>query len=117
MMIQPGDKYSVTYPFILDDGWDEPPAKTWRPGVRFENVSPEDVGAFADGEGQMTLTVVSLHKPGRFPSRVFYTRAWRAPNGKEFGKSRLLIATAQKFKRIAAGYGHEYRLTPPSEGE
>lgn len=105
----------VAYPFFQDDynGLDEDgpyTAKTWRPGVRYEMVPPDDSEAVADGVGKMIMEVVSRHKPGRFPERVFYTRRWVDPTGKEFGKRRLMIATSQQFRRIANGYRFEYRV-------
>lgn len=113
--IQPGKIYEVAYPFTLDDfsGHDEDgpfTTKTWRPGVRFEFVHPDDSEAVADGEGKMLLEVVSTHKPGKWPERIFYLRRWIAPNGKGFGKRKMRIATAQNFRRIASRYQHEYRL-------
>jgi hypothetical protein len=118
--IAEGASFNVTYPFVKGtfsefdgDGYSEAP--TWTPGVRFEDISPEDVGSFADGEGAMTLTVVSVHKPGKYPTRVFYTRRFATPDGKVFGKSRLHIATADKFRRLCNGYRHEYTLVKASE--
>lgn len=110
-----GMEICVPYPFILDDfeGFDEDgpyKTKTWRPGVRFEQVSIDESESVADDEGVMILTVVSTHKPGRFPERVFYTRRWRNPKGAEFGKGKLFIATAQKFRRISRGYGYAYSV-------
>jgi hypothetical protein len=113
--IQPGRIYEVVYPFTLDDfsgyGADGPyTTKTWRPGVRFEMVYPDDSEAVADGEGKMLLEVVSTHKPGKWPERVFYWRRWIGPNGKEFGKRKMRIATVQAFRRIASRYQYEYRI-------
>jgi len=113
----PGQVFEVKFPFTRENyegfGEDGPyTTKTWKPGVRMEQTSIDDVEAFADGEGAMILTVVSVHKPGRFPTRVFCTRRWRDPNGTEFGKTKLHIWTAEKFGRLARGYQHEYELTP-----
>lgn len=110
-----GAIFEVVHPFIKDK-WqaidEDGPcyAESWRPGVKFEPISPEDSGAFADGVGKQILTVISIHKPGRFPERVFYTRQWEAPNGKRFGKRRLLVKTSQDFRRIIAGYRYPYDL-------
>jgi hypothetical protein len=86
---------------------------TWRPGVRPGALVPPDGGdepEEADGMGCQILTIVSIHRPGRYPSRVFYTRRWRDPAGKEFGKGALRIKTMNAFKRLIAGYRHEFRL-------
>lgn len=58
----------------------------------------------------MVLTVIDHFKPGRFPARVFFTRRWVTPDGKEFGKGKLHIATIPAFKRRATAYMHEYEL-------
>lgn len=115
-----GQFHEVAYPFVrelvsLFDG--EGPADTWswRPGVRYELVPPDDSEAIADGLGQVSYTVVATFKPGSFPERVFYTRRWRAPDGREFGKSCLHIATAAKFTGLLTGYRHEFRQATAAE--
>lgn len=109
-----GDIFTVDYPFVkeavtLFDGEGHTETLSWRPGITYENVLPEDVAAFADGMGKQILTVVSVHKPGRYPTRVFYTRAWVNPEGVIFGKSKLHIATLEKFRRISAGFMVRHR--------
>lgn len=105
----------VKYPFVREQvqliGDDGPyDTKSWRPGVRWEDVSPEDVGAVADGEGHMMLTVVGAYKPDRFPTRIFYTRQFSDPDGHVFGKTKLHICTLEKFRRISSAYQHGYML-------
>ena len=113
--IIPGAVFEVRHPFIRStysgfemDGPFE--IKCWRPGTRTEPCAPDDFDVVADGDGTQVLTVVSVHKPGRFPTRVFYTRLWRGPDGKEFGNSSLRVKTAQQFRQLATGYRHDYRL-------
>jgi hypothetical protein len=114
-----GMTFRAPYPFVRDkvtlmdeDGYSE--VATWKPGVRFEErfIPPDDMDAdcLADGVGEIILTIVSLHKPGRFPMRVFFTRRWRSPAGREFGKGACRIATAEKFRRLARGYAHEFAV-------
>ena len=87
---------------------------SWAPGVRFEPMPyGENAEAVADGEGAMLLTVVSLHKPGRYPTRVFYTRQWRDPDGKVFGDTKLRVTVVSAFRRRLTGYLHEYRVEQP----
>ena len=81
----------------------------WKPGVRFESDGFDGSICYADETGAMILTVVSLHKPGRYPTRVFYTRKWRDPDGKEFGHPKLRVCTQQTFNRLAAGYQHDFK--------
>lgn len=115
--IIPGAEIEVAHPFIRDtyNGYDSDgpfEQKTWRPGVRHEHLPPEgDTEAFADGIGTQIITIISTHKPGRFPERVFFTRKWRDPSGHEFGKTKLHSKTAQAFRRLIRGYRHEYILT------
>lgn len=114
--LSPGMTFTVPYPFIreavtlADEGgyYEE---NSWRPGVRFEAVGPEDAEAFADGIGHQELTIISLHKPGRFPTRVFYTRQWLAPTGKRFGKGKLHMKTVGAFRSLIRGYRHPYQVS------
>lgn len=115
--IAPGAVFEVTHPFTLEDatlGYDENGpirGKSWRPGVRFEMISHEDSGAFADAVGKQVLIVVGIYKPGTFPERTFYTRQWVSPRGKRFGKTRLHIMTTQAFRRLIKGYRYSYEVT------
>ena len=116
-----GAVIEVAHPFILEEynGLDvDGPftTKSWRPGVRMEQTGPEDFDPFADGVGTQIVTVVSKHKPGKWPERVFYTRRWRAPNGSEFGKTKMRITTVQAFRTLIKGYRHHYQMAePPAE--
>ena len=111
-----GKTYSVKYPYIrvevtLFDDPDGPyTIESWQPGVRDEFCAPDDSEAVADGEGEMLFTIVDIHKPGDYPERTFYTRKWKDPDGKVFGKSRLHIKSTTAVDRLLRGYGYEYRL-------
>jgi hypothetical protein len=114
MNVEAGKEYRVKFPFCMahweDFSSGELEAKEcWRPGVKSIPVY-DDFEDVAEAEGEMVLTVVDIHKPGRFPERVFYTRRWVDPDGNEFGKNKLHITTTPTFKRRAAGYYHEYRV-------
>jgi hypothetical protein len=112
-----GAVFTVPYPYIREEvdlppeGPEEGPvtAITWRPGVRWVQVY-DDSEAEAEGMGSMLLTVIDVHKPGRFPARVFFTRQWRDPDGKTFGKGGLRITTVPAFLRRVKGYMHEFEL-------
>lgn len=71
---------------------------------------PPDIEAVADAMGAQVITVVSVHRPGRFPTRVFYTRQWRDPDGKLFGKGNLRVLSIHHFRTLTRGYRHEFRL-------
>lgn len=123
--MKPGDVFRVKYPFLrceVDVADSDPEGQgyatiqSWKPGVEFVPSGPygEDSEAICHAEGEMVLTVVDVHKPGKFPARVFFTRRWVRPDGKEFGKGGLHINTVPAFKRRAAGYMHEYELSDGS---
>ena len=120
--IQPEQTYTVAgYPFVRyvaslvgDDGCYQ--TEGWRPGCTREE---DDIGEpayqswayVADGIGSMVLDVVAIFKPGRFPERVFYTRRWIDPDGREFGQTgKLRIATTGQFRRLLKGYRHQFEV-------
>lgn len=118
-----GEIYRVRYPFVRCDvtlcGEDGPyETKSWRPGVNIELCGPwgEDTDIVANGEGEMILTVVDVHKPGRFPTRVFYTRQFVSPDGHTFGKRGLRMTTVDAFKRRAAGFKLAYDVEDMANG-
>lgn len=115
-----GVTYAAWHPFIRGsylepDGYDEPasgalfqapqPHATWQPGWSYEACGPhgEDSEEVWGGEGVQLRTIVSIHKPGRFPTRVFYTRQWRDPDGKVFGKTSLRVVVAPTFRHWLMG--------------
>lgn len=119
-----GAAFRAEYPFVRTtytefdaDGCAE--VKSWKPGVRMEErfIPPDDrdTDCVADGLGEILLTVISVHKPGRYPTRVFFTRRWRSPDGHEFGKQACRIATLEKFRRLARGYAHPYTVKDAAE--
>lgn len=121
-----GDIFMVTYPFVRctyeehdhdEYGMSVTTVQSWKPGVEFLPLAPygEDTEAVCDAEGRMVLTVVDVHKPGRFPARVFYTRSWVDPEGNTFGKGALRITTVPAFRRRSSAYMHEYRIRTAEE--
>ena len=110
-----GQVFEVKYPFIRGEytemDADGPcTAKCWHPGVEFVSNGPRDADAVADGVGTQVLTVVSTHKPGHYPPRVFYTRKWRDPDGKEFGKNSLHVSGAAHFTTLCRGYHYQVEM-------
>jgi len=113
--LRPGAVFTTPYPFVRDTYHSvNGPIPTWRPGVRVELLSHgwEEV---ADAVGEMHLRVISTHKPGHYPERVFYTRRWRDPERHMFGASSLKVATTYKFRSLMAGYSSQYRLQDGKE--
>lgn len=120
-MIEVDKTYTVDYPFCRDkaqicdeEGFAE--IDTWRPGIKFVDgpkSCPENpyTVSVADAMGKQHFSVVSIHRPGKFPTRVFFTRQWQDPDGKIFGKGKLHVTTQQAFTRLLGGYRHEYTLS------
>lgn len=110
-----GAEIEIGHPFVRETyrGYDEGGSferLSWRPGIRHEMIAPDDSEAVADGIGTQIVTIISIHKPGRYPARVFFTRRWRDPDGHEFGKGKLHIMTSGALRARTKGYRHRYRL-------
>lgn len=118
--IEPGAVFTVAYPFqrgtyehvdFDPDGSSVQKLPTWQPGIYSEYVSQEgDTENRADGVGLVEFSVISVHKPGKYPTRVFYVRSWVDPDGKRFGKPKLRITVGPVFLKLTRGYGYEYRI-------
>lgn len=109
--MQAGDVFEVNAPFIRDRyvEYDEDGRHgylSWRPGVVWEVVGPEgEADMRAHGVGKVRYTVISVHKlPRPYPARVFFTRKWISPDGREFGKPRLHVLTLDAFRRRTVSY-------------
>ena len=116
--LKSGDVIKTPYPFVLSsfedfskDGQFSVP--TWKPGTEIRGTpggysegryDSGDREYCADGEGFIVLTVVDIHKPGKYPTRVFFTRSWITPQGKAFGKPLLRITSLPIFRRLTQGY-------------
>ena len=109
-MSDKSETHEIRYPFhrgtFIEEDYDgRRESPTWNVGpldVRDQYGQPTYV---AHGWGKMLIKVVSRHKPGKYPERIFYTRQWEDPDGKQFGKTCLRITTAQRFKRLISGFG------------
>lgn len=108
----PGSEIEVIWPFVREEvNLYGARQMSWRPGVRRSaRLVDAEHPATADALGVMILSVVSVHRPGHFPTRVFYCRRWRAPDGREFGKVQLRIESLGSFRRRAKGYRVPFRL-------
>lgn len=85
---------------------------SWRPGLWQRDDRPYgDISYWADEMGEQVLTIVSTHKPGGFPERIFFTRKWKSPNGKMFGKNRCCVLAISAFKGLLHGYRHEFEIS------
>lgn len=110
MEITAGTICTVDYPFIRAkfDSYGED-LESWRPGIAYRMRGPEEgAEAYANAMGKMVLTVVSIHKPGRFPTRVFFTRQFITPDGHVFGKQKCLAMTLGPFRARTRGFMHPF---------
>lgn len=115
----PGQEFRVVYPFTetkvsLYNEEGEYERDSWKPGVDFDTSGPYGSREYyAHGEGEMILTVVSTHKPGKYSERVFFVRSWVDPSGKAFGKTKLRVTTSASFRSLCDGYRHPYEIDTP----
>lgn len=127
-----GEIFTVPYPFVRDvyvdhdydgEGWQEIERPTWKPGTRIETHArycghgeyDEYSQCAADGMGSQILTVVGVYQPPSYPTRVFFTRCWRDPDGKEFGKvGKLRILAVSAFVALTRGYRHRFFMSEPA---
>jgi len=102
-----GQEFEVRAPFVWyqtdipePDGPGFVTVETWKPG--FDAESDEyNTYYLCHGFGQIIYTIIDFHKlPRPYPARVFYTRKFRDPDGKVFGKSKLRITTTAHFTRM-----------------
>ena len=118
---EPIEVYERAYPFCMErKKWIYNSARgceeqrdTWYPGYQ-EN--PWGGGLEANGVGKVQYAVISRHKPGRYPTRIFYTRTWIDPDGRTFGKSGLRMCTVNKFNRLCAIDIKDFRIDAPANG-
>lgn len=115
-----GETIEFEYPFIrtlysecdADGVFD---VLSWKPGIRYVNVYPDDSEALADGIGRAVITVIGTHKPGKYPTRIFFTRKWLSPHGTLFGKAGLKITTVGAFRNLISGYQYDFRVATEDE--
>jgi len=113
-----GDVFTFDYPFVSfeytemdDEGYTT--ALSWKPGVEFADKANGDVDVVAHGMGKQSVTIVGLYKPEGFRLRVFYTRQWTSPSGKQFGSRKLCIKGVAAFTNLIGGYRHRFTLRNP----
>ncbi|AWC25388.1 hypothetical protein CO731_04883 [Aminobacter sp. MSH1] len=108
--MEPGQTFEVDCPFVRDPYREQDEdgvitTLTWKPGVIWEMVGPEDARARAHGVGRVRYTVVSVHNlPRPYPARVFFLRKWISPEGREFGANKLHVMTRDAFRRRCHSY-------------
>ena len=114
LIVEPGATFRTPFPFLASKKqlFDEAGAReiiSWRPGLEYEAQPPEGgwSKSYCNGWGSRIIEIISLHKPGKYPERVFFTRRWQPPNGAEFGKSACRVTTLSTMRRWLRD-GHPY---------
>ena len=103
------DGASSTPPGVEAGEWGE-----WRPGTRSEPCEPDSARFVCDGAGSREITVVSVHQPPGYTSRVFYTIKWVDPNGRVFGSKKLRVMSIGPFRVMLRGHRHPYEIVETS---
>lgn len=107
--IEVGKTYSVECPFVRDVYYDADEdgsfsALSWKPGIVWQG-NGDYADARAHGMGRVSYTVIAISEmPRPYPKRVFFTRQWSPPEGRPFGKNRLIVMTSGQFKRRIRSY-------------
>lgn len=113
--ITPGAVFERIHPFtFVQEHLSSDPAdviERWRPGAwETVMVAPDDACASCHGEGTVKFTVVSIHSPPRYQTRVFFTRHFVDPEGGIYAPNKLHNRVLSKFKREIAAFGFKYEV-------
>lgn len=106
-----GAYYEIGYPFIRSAEDDRYP---WQPGCRWPerrtvHYLDEPVGE-CDAMGMMIINVKGVYTPPGYPTRVFFTREFAAPDGERFGKPTLRCYAIGAFTHLTNGFKHRFEL-------
>lgn len=99
-------------------GWDDGPTcfVGWRPGAWAQKADgPDSAVAAAHAMGTCRFDVLGEYKPGRFPTRVFFTQTYIAPDGTELRGRGLRIKVKHHFVRQTQHIGFEFEIDPDLE--
>lgn len=92
---------------VLHDAFGERTVKSWRPGIRWVPVAPDDSDPDWDDDGYEVRTISAYVEIKGETSRILYRRHWIGPDGKEFGKRTMQMTTPSAFSawiNDTAGY-------------
>ncbi|MGR9413118.1 hypothetical protein [Rhizobium leguminosarum] len=83
----------------------------WRPGAwETTLIPPDDACAACHGEGTVKYTVISVHKPARYQTRVFFTRHFCDPEGGWYAPNKLHHRVMTKFLSEIEEFGFRYEV-------
>ncbi len=108
----PGQVWRKATPFLVEDRvvcdtFGQRTVKSWRPGIRWIPVSPDDSEPDSDGEGVEVRTIASYVEIAGEVPRILYRRHWVDPDGKVFGNPKMRMTTPSAFSawiNDTAGY-------------
>lgn len=81
--------------------------KSWRPGLRYVQVAPDDHETDCDGDGYEVREIAAVVAIPDETPRILYRRHWVDPDGKAFGKRKMQMTTPSAFSawiNDSAGY-------------
>jgi hypothetical protein len=112
--IEAGMVFERDHPFtyVTENSHDPELAwERWRPGAWKQlDISPEDVIACANAVGKVRFTVVSIHQPPGYQTRVFYKRQFFMPDGKAYASGSLRNCIISKFRRDIREFPFAYEV-------
>lgn len=82
---------------VVSDALGDRTVKSWRPGIRWIQVSPDDSEPDSDGDGVEVRTISAYVEIAGEVSRILYRRHWIDPDGKAFGKPAMRMTTPSAF--------------------
>jgi len=113
-IFEPGQVFERPHPFtIVRENIGDPEFETerWRPGAwDVTDEDPEYASPLANGVGLVKYTVISVHKPPGYPTRVFFTRQFFLPDGSSYRGSRLKNCISSKFAKDIKGLPFHYEV-------
>lgn len=102
-LFEAGEVFERVHPFTWVTerrGATEDVVERWRPGAwDTKPIAPDDAIAACNGLGTVKFSVVSVHTPPGYPTRVFFKREFTQPDGEKYAASKLINCIARKFAK------------------
>ena len=114
--IDAGMVFERDHPFTLvveNKGDPDCEMERWRPGAWNTEVDGpygESLSYFANAVGRVRFSVVSVHTPPGYPTRVFYKRQFFRPDGTAYASGSLKNCIISKFRRDIKGFPINYEI-------
>ncbi|MCD4509746.1 hypothetical protein LQT97_00715 [Brucella pseudogrignonensis] len=121
--IEAGMIFEREHPFTLVTEKHCDPEETyerWRPGAWNTEVDApygESVTFYANAVGRVRFSVVSIHTPPGYPTRVFYKRQFFMPDGKAYASGSLKNCIISKFRRDIKEFPINYEIDDLWDGQ